>query len=444
MFGPLASTARRDGLPVSVGVTVDLELTEDAGGHVKCWQRMAEAAVGLERLDLTVYFLGAQDRTIALGGNARYRLVPPQRGTRALGIAKSPAHTDLAARNLAVEPALAAHDVLHVTAPFALSGSARHVAAARRLPLAGSVHTNNPAFARIYFTDVLSSLAGPSRALSATARWLGLPKLAEVAMARRVTRCLRGARHLFYSNPRQREAFRLSHPLVRLSRLRRGIDRRRFNPGLRDRQRLSALYGIPPERPVVTFAGRIDASKNADLVFAAAQQLWSEGLDFTLLMLGEGTLRREMESKGGMRTVLPGLLPQDEIAWLLASTDVFVFPSETETVGNVALEALACGLPRVAMAGTAPAETVQDDGRDGLLVAGRDPAAWAATIAPLLANPGRLAWHRGAARLAAASLPSWREVLEQDLLPIWQALAAPASPRSGHIACLGKALQPAR
>ena len=53
--------------PLKVGVLVDLALTAEAGGHVKCWQRLAEAAVGYgDRLDLTVHFNGPEPRRIEL------------------------------------------------------------------------------------------------------------------------------------------------------------------------------------------------------------------------------------------------------------------------------------------------------------------------------------------------------------------------------------------
>ena len=63
---PIASRAERP-RPLKVGVLVDLALTPEAGGHVKCWQRLAEAATGYgDRLDLTVHFNGPEPRRIEL------------------------------------------------------------------------------------------------------------------------------------------------------------------------------------------------------------------------------------------------------------------------------------------------------------------------------------------------------------------------------------------
>src|ERR1700685_1458730 len=94
---PVEKGARAPAL--KVGVLVDLTLTDDAGGHVKCWERIAEAAVDFaDELDLTVHFnapddLPARSRQIALSSNARYVLMPPVLSTRRL-VRQVPDHTD--------------------------------------------------------------------------------------------------------------------------------------------------------------------------------------------------------------------------------------------------------------------------------------------------------------------------------------------------------------
>src|SRR5437870_11938311 len=66
------------GRPLKVGVLVDLTLSAEAGGHVKCWQRIAEAAVEFgDRLDLTVHFSGKRADRIELSPTVRYVLLPP-------------------------------------------------------------------------------------------------------------------------------------------------------------------------------------------------------------------------------------------------------------------------------------------------------------------------------------------------------------------------------
>ncbi|HAZ60706.1 MAG TPA: hypothetical protein DCY89_03935, partial [Gammaproteobacteria bacterium] len=80
-----------------VAVLVDLPLVPAAGGHVKCWERFAEAAVAAPgELDLTVFFLGERPETRELAPHVRYRLLPARLGTRDLRLESGAGHTDLA------------------------------------------------------------------------------------------------------------------------------------------------------------------------------------------------------------------------------------------------------------------------------------------------------------------------------------------------------------
>src|SRR5258708_21957757 len=75
---PTANRAAVSHGPLKVGVLVDLTLSREAGGHVKCWQRIAEAAVDYaDRLDLTVHFSAERSRRIELSPAVRYVLLPP-------------------------------------------------------------------------------------------------------------------------------------------------------------------------------------------------------------------------------------------------------------------------------------------------------------------------------------------------------------------------------
>src|SRR5437899_11718832 len=100
--------------PLRVGVLVDLALTAAAGGHVKCWQRLAEAAVAYgDRLDLTVHFNGPKQRRIELSPSVRYVLLPPVFSTARV-IRHVPDHTDLAPWHPRHAHHPGAYDFIHV------------------------------------------------------------------------------------------------------------------------------------------------------------------------------------------------------------------------------------------------------------------------------------------------------------------------------------------
>jgi len=90
-------------------------------------------------------------------------------------------------------------------------------------------------------------------------------------------------------------------------------------------------------------------------------------------------------------------------------------------MGNAAIEALACGLPALVAAGSGVATRMADC--PGLRVLpGDDPAPWSKAIAELAARPEeRGAMGRAARAYVEAQVPSWREVLAEDVLPVWQA-----------------------
>jgi glycosyltransferase involved in cell wall biosynthesis len=150
--------------PLKVGVLVDLALTADAGGHVKCWQRLAEAATGYaDQLDLTVHFNGPGPRRIDLSPSVRYVLLPPVFSTARL-IRHVPDHTDLAPWHPRLARLLASYDVIHTTdAFFCYARTAARFARRRGVPMVSSIHTNTPEYARITTARLLERALGRAR-----------------------------------------------------------------------------------------------------------------------------------------------------------------------------------------------------------------------------------------------------------------------------------------
>ncbi len=409
--------------PLSVGVTVDLELEESAGGHVKCWQRFAEAATRFPMIDLTVYFLADKEKMIPLADNVRYRTMVPQRGTRQIGLRNIPGHTDLARHHAKVAKFLVAHDVLHVTGPFALSGAAQRARMIAKKPLAASLHTNNAIYARLCTPDAVAGFFNGNRVVRTACERLGLSKISERLMSRRVHRRLRGAQHLFYSNEFQHAYFHSHHRMISHSGLRRGVDRSLFNVQMRDRPRIFRTFGLSCTTPIVAFAGRLDATKNVQLLMSIAEELWASGLKFNLLIIGDGPLRQQLAQRYGAQAVFPGWVSQQDLSWMLASADLLAFPSETETVGNVVLEALASGVLVAAAKTTSAAECLVKYGNGDLIVQGLRLQDWTRLLLPLLSNPIRLCELRALALSNLDILPSWADVFIEDLFPVWQRLS---------------------
>jgi glycosyltransferase involved in cell wall biosynthesis len=120
------------------------------------------------------------------------------------------------------------------------------------------------------------------------------------------------------------------------------------------------------------------------------------------------------------------LAPED-LARVYASVDVVAHPSEIEERSNVALEALASGRPL--LLAEAVARGILADGETGIVVPGGTVAAWAQKLA-VVSESAELRARLGAAarRRAEIALPTWRDVLEEDLLSVWRRARVEASP----------------
>jgi glycosyltransferase involved in cell wall biosynthesis len=422
---PIASRAEQP-RPLKVGVLVDLTLTGDAGGHVKCWQRLAEAATGYgDRLDLTVHFNGPAPRQIELSPSVRYVLLPPVFSTARL-IRHVPDHTDLAPWHPRLAQLLAGYDVIHTTdAFFCYARTAARFACRRGVPMVSSIHTNTPEYARITTARLLESALGRGMAYRVANDRLALPDIVSSLLERRLIRHLESvtfAMGSYGGAPDTRYAVR--HSGVSL---RRGLDRELFSPAQRDRAWFEARFGIPSDQLIMMYAGKLNAGKNVPLLVPILQQARQRGVAAYLFCAGAGSERDALEAALGPAVTCPGPLAQEELARVYASADLFLFPSMIDESGNAAVEALASGLPTLLAECNGVASRMADCA--GLRVLPGDrPEVWAEAIAELAAAPEwRMAMGRAARLYVEARVPSWADVLVEDLLPVWQRAAARAA-----------------
>jgi glycosyltransferase involved in cell wall biosynthesis len=164
----------------------------------------------------------------------------------------------------------------------------------------------------------------------------------------------------------------------------RGVETDRFHPRERDLEWRQAL-GFGDDEVVVSFISRLVAEKGLAVFEGALQTLDRLGVRYRGLVVGDGPARDELEARlSGVRFV--GHLRDRDLARAYASSDIFVFPSRTETFGNVTLEAMASGLPTVC-ANAPGSDALVQSGRTGYLVDGNDTGQFASMIATLVHDP---------------------------------------------------------
>ncbi len=410
-----------------VGVLVDLAWTPLAGGHVKCWERLAEAAATMpEALDLTVHFSGAEDAVHRQAANVRYRVHPPVFSSARLPfLSHVPDHTDLAPWHPGLARALAGYDLVHTTdAFFAFARTALRVARRRGIPLVNSIHTDTPGYTRVFTGQTIQRLVGGGWLGRLLVERLRLPERAGAGMEARLARHQAACAQVLVSRPEERDKALSVLPPERIGLLRRGIDMDAFTPAKRDRGLLRERFGIAEDRVLLLFAGRVDRGKNVMTLARAVRRLLDDGAPVHLLCAGRGGDIPAILEILGDRATCPGPVPQAELQALYAAADLFAFPSEHEVFANVVNEALASGAP-VAMTDKIGMEHMIDADTGTVVADSGNPEAWAAALAPLVGDRGRLAAMRAAARARAeALLPTWRDVLAEDLLPRWRRAVA--------------------
>ena len=165
----------------------------------------------------------------------------------------------------------------------------------------------------------------------------------------------------------------------------RWIDVGRFHPGLRDAA-YWARFGDTAGAAVTRFAyvGRVAVEKDLHLVAMAYRRLREIRSDAHLVIIGDGPYRAELEQLlDGLPVTFTGFLDGDELPRAIASADVKLFPSTTDTWGNAPLEAQACGLPVIVSDVGGPAELMLD-GVTGYCIPGHDADALYTAMVRLL------------------------------------------------------------
>ena len=191
--------------------------------------------------------------------------------------------------------------------------------------------------------------------------------------------------------------------------LERGVDAERFSPRHRSLQ-LRRHWGLSEGDIALIYVGRIAAEKNLDVAIDAYHTIKRSNEGCKFVLVGDGPLRQRLQ-RHHPDLIFAGMRMGDDLARHYASGDVFLFPSETETFGNVTLEAMASGLAVVAY-NYACARLHITDGDNGITAPFGDASAFIASACALSRDAMAIERIRRQARDYATRL-SWSHVVEK-------------------------------
>jgi glycosyltransferase involved in cell wall biosynthesis len=307
-------------------------------------------------------------------------------------------------RDLSFDPVFARHgdliertlcgfrpNVIHITGPSELGIFGAYFAWKLKIPLVASWHTNLHEYASRRMRWLSRHLGEAGRTVE---QWT------EEGALEATTRFYRLAKVLYAPNPPlcallEQRTGRRCHLMQR------GVDTALFSPAKRTR--------ADDCGHVLGYVGRLSVEKNVDLLPRVHEVLKTMGWTPRWMIVGHGA-DEEMLRRALGDAAIAGVLRGEQPAEAYANMDLLIFPSHTDTFGNVVLEALASGVPAIVTPHGGPAHIVRD-GVTGRVV---HDEQFAATIADLLHAPERMQSMRSAAREYALGC-SWDTVFERVL-----------------------------
>ncbi|WP_163558287.1 glycosyltransferase family 1 protein [Halomonas sp. NO4] len=288
-------------------------------------------------------------------------------------------------------------DVVYLATQGPLGWSARRIARRLGIPVVAGWHTNFDHYCRAY----------------------GLPWLAP-AMLAGLRRFHNGCAATLVPTHAQAETL-AERGFANLAVMARGIDGERFSPAHRDPE-LRERWGVDAHTPVALYVGRLAWEKNLALLETCFLALREARPEMALVIVGDGPARARLEA------ALPeahftGFVPREALARHYASADLFLFPSLSETWGNVVLEAMASGLAVVAYRHAAAAELFTPE-RNGVVVPPGDDDAFRRAAVTLGQQPARYARLGRAARQRALEC-RWSAIADTFLAVLDHARESP-------------------
>lgn len=287
-------------------------------------------------------------------------------------------------------------DLIHLSAPDLLGSAALRLGRSLKTPVVASLHTLFDTYLDYY----------------------GLGRLRPL-VRRQLWKFYGACDYVMAPTEAIGDELRAQNLAARVRTWARGVDPELFNPDRRS-QAWRASHGFTPDRPVIVFLGRIVMEKGLAPFAEAIRQLEAAGHDPQVLVIGDGPARAWFQERLP-RAVFAGFLSGETLATALASGDIFLNPSTTETFGNVNLEAMASGLAMVC-ADAPNTRALLRHGRNARLCADQ-PTAYAEALTELILAPETLA-RLGAEALERSAAYRWTEILNDVVEVYAEALGA--------------------
>jgi glycosyltransferase involved in cell wall biosynthesis len=286
----------------------------------------------------------------------------------------------------------------HMATPDLLGFRAMRFAQLNKIQLVASYHTHFASYLKYYNLEIIESLG-----------WKYLQWYYSQV------------KHLYVPSPSMAEELAEKGIANNVRIWARGVEVDLFSPQKRDLE-WRRMQGFSDETPVVSFVSRLVWEKDLQTVIDTFKKVTALLPSARVMIVGDGPARKELQYM--LRdAVFTGHLSGEDLARAYASSDIFFFPSTTETFGNVTLEAMSSGLPSV-VANAAGSKNLVEDGVNGLVLTPKKPSEFAEGIVRLASDTGLRA-QMGIASRTKALAYSWPNIHAGLLANYMEALEQP-------------------
>ena len=311
-----------------IAILVDLELKDNAGGHVKFWERISYSIKNLNHgVSITIFFLGKKVQKKKIGKQVSFFIIKPTLSSKILApLGVDADSTDLFPINLKLLFILRNFDLIHSTDQlFSMANTATIASRIWKIPLTTSLHTDTPSYTEYYVKKIFKNL--PRFFSYFLIKKLKLHKKIQNNQRKKMRNYLKYCQVAMINDHISIKKFEFPESSRnKISKLSRGVNKAIFFKRKVSKEKVLRKYNIQKNEKILFFCGRVHELKGAVLLSEVHNILRKNNVKVVSILAGENIHGERCLKEGDNKIRLIGHVKESQVAELYNICDLFVFP----------------------------------------------------------------------------------------------------------------------